>query len=336
MTRYIPKNTERNLSLLSKNRCAFPNCTQALYIQEKNIYIGEICHIEALNETGARFNPNQTNEERNSLSNLILMCPTHHTLIDKKPEEYTVSKLKEFKKNHENNISTQDELILIHFDIDVLGVTENKLDYKSIDKDQISSFLTQVYQCELKYKVIYHSSYIDNQINLFRDDDIIDIVQKNNAIRELESKKKHIIEHIGFPINFVLSNEFHLHYYNFINERPDLERLTDLIYQIVLNYTQRRVNHEEFTKFDVFTDDQKYITSIMLSKKEVNDLLEYSNTNETKYLFYSGATVNNITLYSSKIKALASIITCLSRKNMLDSQDIHILFISSIWNIGLG
>lgn len=336
MTRNIRKSTERSLFLTSKNCCAFPECTQALYITETNSYIGEICHIEALNEKGARFNPNQTKEERNHVSNLILMCPTHHTIIDKNPELYTVSKLKEFKKNHENGTSTKDECTLMYFDIDIFEVTKGQIHYKVIEKNQILSFLTQIYQCDSKYQIIYHSSYIDNQINLFKENDTIDIVQKKSIIENFETKKKYLIEHIGFPINFILSNDFHLHYENFINEHLNLEKLTDLIYQIILNYTQRQLDHNNFTKFDIFTDDQKYTTFIMLSKSEVDDLLENSNTNKLEHLFYSGATVNNITLYSSKMKALASIIICLSRKNMLNSQDIHILFISSIWNIGLG
>lgn len=336
MARHIRKSTERSLFLTSKNCCAFPECTQALYIKETDSYIGEICHIEALNEKGARFNPNQTKEERNNASNLILMCPTHHTIIDKNPELYTVSKLKEFKKNHENGTPEKDEYTLIHFNIDILEATKDKIHYRTIEKDQILSFLTQVYQCDSKYQIIYHSSYIDNQINLFRDNNIIDIVKKHNIIKDLKSKKKHVIEHIGFPINFVLSDDFRLHYHTFMKKYPDLEELTDLIYQIISNYTQRRFDHNEFTKFNIFTDDQKYTTSIMLSKIEINDLLENSDTNETKHLFYSGATVNNITLYSSKMKTLASIITYLARENKLDSQDIHFLFISSIWNIGLG
>jgi hypothetical protein len=56
--------------------------------------IGEICHIEGEGGKSARYNPNMTQEERKSFNNLILLCPTHHTLIDKNPIEYTTGLLK--------------------------------------------------------------------------------------------------------------------------------------------------------------------------------------------------------------------------------------------------
>jgi hypothetical protein len=38
--------------------------------------------------------------------NLIVLCPTHHTLVDKQPGEYTEAKLQEVKQAHEASIRT--------------------------------------------------------------------------------------------------------------------------------------------------------------------------------------------------------------------------------------
>jgi len=74
---------------------------------DENLIIGEICHIEGENETSASYNPKMTIDQRNSLDNLILLCPTHHTLIDKNPSKYTTDQLTKMKTEHEskNNIN---------------------------------------------------------------------------------------------------------------------------------------------------------------------------------------------------------------------------------------
>jgi len=91
--------TRRQLFLLSMNQCAFPGCTHSI-IDQYGHFIGEICHIEAANEDGERFNPNQSNEERRHISNLLLMCPTHHKVTNN-VALYDVAALKKIKADHE-------------------------------------------------------------------------------------------------------------------------------------------------------------------------------------------------------------------------------------------
>lgn len=91
----------KKLWSLSCNMCAFPGCKQRL-IDEKDNIIGVVCHIEAANEGGPRYNSLQDDEERRSFENLILFCPTHHTITDDE-SEYTTEKLKKIKITHENN-----------------------------------------------------------------------------------------------------------------------------------------------------------------------------------------------------------------------------------------
>ncbi|PQJ29659.1 hypothetical protein BSZ32_14950 [Rubritalea profundi] len=42
----------------------------------------DICHIEALSPGGPRYNPDSSDEERNAFPNLMLLCKTHHGIID--------------------------------------------------------------------------------------------------------------------------------------------------------------------------------------------------------------------------------------------------------------
>lgn len=97
----ITKETIRHLFALTGNTCAFSNCGKSIY-DEKGIYQGEVCHIEAGKEGGPRYNHNLSQEKRDRFENLLVLCPYHHTVIDKDPPEYTVEKLKEIKTNHEN------------------------------------------------------------------------------------------------------------------------------------------------------------------------------------------------------------------------------------------
>lgn len=101
MARIPPKpETLRRLFALSGNRCAFPGCCSDL-INEKGIFIGQVCHIEAANTKGQRYNENQTEEERRSFDNLVIFCYPHHKETDN-VVEFTTDVLKEIKKNHES------------------------------------------------------------------------------------------------------------------------------------------------------------------------------------------------------------------------------------------
>jgi hypothetical protein len=95
--------TLKKLFALSGNQCAFPDCSQN--IADKDNIIGEICHIEAAEQGGLRYNSAQTDKERAGYNNLIVLCGNHHKVIDNPDNinKYTVDALKEMKENHENN-----------------------------------------------------------------------------------------------------------------------------------------------------------------------------------------------------------------------------------------
>ena len=99
--RLEPKSqTKIKLFGYSGNICAYPHC-QKVIINKNEIIIGDICHIEAAEPTGKRYNPNQSPEERRSFDNLILLCKTHHKIIDSDEIKFNVDVLKNMKKEHE-------------------------------------------------------------------------------------------------------------------------------------------------------------------------------------------------------------------------------------------
>ncbi len=82
----------------SGNRCAFPKCRAPMAVNET--LTCEVCHIKGARPGSARYNPAQTDVERHAYANLVLMCPTHHTVIDD-DEAYTVERLCKIKATHE-------------------------------------------------------------------------------------------------------------------------------------------------------------------------------------------------------------------------------------------
>jgi hypothetical protein len=89
--------------------CSFPDCriklTQDKKLATASFPLGEQAHIVGLTKTSPRGKSNLTKKQRDSYYNLILLCPTHHTLIDKNPDDYTIEKLHYIKDEHEYWVS---------------------------------------------------------------------------------------------------------------------------------------------------------------------------------------------------------------------------------------
>jgi hypothetical protein len=101
--------TIKRLFALSGNRCAFPGC-QNRVIDASNILIGRVCHICADKPGGKRYDPNQTEAERQGFDNLIVMCANCHIVIDEDVATYTVEVLREMKRRHEARVSERFEI----------------------------------------------------------------------------------------------------------------------------------------------------------------------------------------------------------------------------------
>ncbi|MCD7879093.1 MAG: hypothetical protein LUG16_04070 [Candidatus Gastranaerophilales bacterium] len=89
---------------LSGSQCAI--CKKKLYdIQENNSVsnLGEMAHICGEKPESARYDANMSDSERQSYNNLIYLCPTCHTKIDRDVNTYTVEELHRIKKEHIKN-----------------------------------------------------------------------------------------------------------------------------------------------------------------------------------------------------------------------------------------
>lgn len=93
------------LALNSGGICAHPECqvrlTEGPIGDDEGAIIGVVAHIFGEKQGSARYDPTKTLEFLNSTENLIYLCPTHHTLIDKQPETYSVEVLLHWKSEHE-------------------------------------------------------------------------------------------------------------------------------------------------------------------------------------------------------------------------------------------
>ena len=82
--------------------CCFPDCN-VMCVQEAtdvtpSFTLGHIAHIEAKGDAGPRANPSLSDKERDAYPNLILLCPTHHRLVDALESMYTVEILRSWKE----------------------------------------------------------------------------------------------------------------------------------------------------------------------------------------------------------------------------------------------
>lgn len=95
--------TLKKLFVLSGNECAFPGCTAPVLDTEHGVLVGQICHIRGKSPGGPRYDPNQTEDERDGYENLLVMCAAHNKIIDDEAtrDQFPVEFLLEFKSQHE-------------------------------------------------------------------------------------------------------------------------------------------------------------------------------------------------------------------------------------------
>lgn len=100
MSRKAPSaETLKLLYVRSGNECAFPDCQHPIF-NDNGLYIAQLCHINAANEGGERYDNKQSDEERRSPDNLLFMCHRHHKETDDE-KIFTTDILRELKLKHE-------------------------------------------------------------------------------------------------------------------------------------------------------------------------------------------------------------------------------------------
>lgn len=92
--------TLRHLFAHSGNVCAFDGCDHPLIDAHGN-FVAELCHIEAAEPGGERFNPRMTNEDRRKRENLLLLCHRHHVETNDEAR-FPVGVMRRIKGAHES------------------------------------------------------------------------------------------------------------------------------------------------------------------------------------------------------------------------------------------
>ncbi|MCR9883887.1 HNH endonuclease [Vibrio alginolyticus] len=104
----IPTAIKLRLFAESSGHCQRPDCLNPLFPSELNgvKHIAEIAHVLPHGEAGPRSSEVPQGEfEPDSFENLILLCPTCHTIIDKNPEAYPRTTLLGWKRDHLANLA---------------------------------------------------------------------------------------------------------------------------------------------------------------------------------------------------------------------------------------
>ena len=104
----ISDKDKRLLFQLSANRCAYPGCGRELTFADNGngaqSAVSEIAHIVAESDQGPRGGYPLPKVERDTYSNLILLCTEHHKIVDDHPDTYPVEMLRRWKIEHEQRM----------------------------------------------------------------------------------------------------------------------------------------------------------------------------------------------------------------------------------------
>lgn len=101
--KHIPAETKLRLFSEAAGHCQRPECLRPLFPAEMggDRHIAEMAHVIPYGETGPRQHERPGGAfEANAFENLILLCPSCHTIVDKDPDGYSRSTLLGWKSNH--------------------------------------------------------------------------------------------------------------------------------------------------------------------------------------------------------------------------------------------
>lgn len=233
----------KSLFALSGNLCAYPGCAHEL-VSTMGVPVAQICHIEAANEGGPRFNPLRSDEYLRSHENLIVLCYKHHKITDDE-RQYSVETLKKFKSDHEIRQGKKqfkiDEASLYQFERDVVTYWS---EVRRVNQDEHvhPEFSVEIpvgrSPIEIFQRIYELLSFISESVELLRESD----AKLNNEIR------RHLAE-IGYDLG-VYDNIFR-HTNPFTNRWWEVHNLalpnalTDMYYSVL---TGEARFHEEFLK----------------------------------------------------------------------------------------
>jgi len=163
----IETKTKRLLLARSGGFCGNPSCNANLFplFAYKNITnIEELAHIIGQSEKGPRGNEILEIENRDDFHNIIYLCPTCHTLIDKFPEHYPTSTLQEWKRTHEKRIIELFETPKFDTRADARKVLEKLLRTNKVVFDTFGPCSSKAQENFLEVEKIWEQKSIDTII----------------------------------------------------------------------------------------------------------------------------------------------------------------------------
>ena len=91
------------LAFMGKGRCFWPDCIVKICALVDGRYQFDCirAHIEAAEINGPRWNAAMSDEQRRAPDNLMWLCKKHHDAVDANELKYTVSVLKDWKRQRE-------------------------------------------------------------------------------------------------------------------------------------------------------------------------------------------------------------------------------------------
>lgn len=98
--------TKLRLFADSGGYCQNPECNTNLFlsVDEAEFHIAEMAHIFSASDKGPRAKVKLLKGHRGQYNNLILLCPTCHTIIDKVEEKFPDDLISGWKTNHSQRI----------------------------------------------------------------------------------------------------------------------------------------------------------------------------------------------------------------------------------------
>lgn len=145
----ISRKTLVSLFAKSGNLCAFPGCTHEL-VSDTNVFVAQICHIEAARPGGQRYNALSNDDSRRDVGNLLLLCYKHHKETDD-VTAYPSERLRKIKANHESTYANKPFKI-------------NEAFLHRLEQE-ISSYWESIEQAKVEHIAPDFAVYIDGSVN---------------------------------------------------------------------------------------------------------------------------------------------------------------------------
>lgn len=186
--------SDKSIKLLWSNaagRCSFPRCDKRLSVEQTAdtapYTLGEMAHIKGKNPGSNRYDSTQNDDQRDLYQNLILLCPNHHTEIDKPENEskFSVQWLIDAKSSQEKWV--------------ILMLTAEKIVTIEQLKNHIARLLADNHQAWLKYGpesiLAQKNPNSDSLYQLWISERLSTIVPNNRAITKLLADHRMLFMH---------------------------------------------------------------------------------------------------------------------------------------------